>query len=115
MLVALVMMVSPISQFLLWLGPIFSKGQSVEWYLLAFHLLVPAALLAVLWRGRMTRRFTSDDLPIFVVPTVLHLSDIVFTIIGGFNEILWIVLLASALQTGFLIFAWWKSRKLKTY
>jgi hypothetical protein len=43
-----------------------------------------------------------DDLPIFIVPGVLHLSDIAYTIIGGITEILWIVLLASAAQAALL-------------
>jgi hypothetical protein len=106
MLAALLLMISPLSRLLLWLGPFFQKGQTIEWFMLAFHLLVPAALLVFLWRGRMTKRFTLDDLPVFVFPTVLHLSDIVFTVLGGFTEILWFVLLASAVQTALLLFAW---------
>ncbi len=113
MIVAFILMVSPISQFLLWLGPIFQKGQSIEWVMLAFHLLLPALLLIFLWRGKMTDDFTMDDLPIFIVPTVLHLSDILFTIMGGFTEILWIVLLASVIQTAILAYAWFNNRPSK--
>ena len=111
MITSLILMISPISQFLLWLGPIFQKGQSIEWVMLAFHLLLPTALLIFLWRGKMKAPFTRDDLPIFIVPTVLHLSDIIFTLVGGFSEILWIVLLSSFLQTLFLAFAWFNNRK----
>lgn len=111
MFAALLLMISPLSRLLLWLGPVFQKGQASEWVMLAFHLLVPTVLLAVFWRGRMTAPFTRDDLPVFIVPTALHLSDIVFTLAGGFNEILWIVLLASAVQTGFLVFGWAKNRE----
>jgi len=103
---ALLLMISPISNLLLWLGPVFQKGSAIEWVLLAFHLAVPSALLVFLWRGRMTQRFTREDLPIFIVPTVLHLSDILFTLIGGFSEILWIVLLASLAQTALLLYAY---------
>ncbi len=106
---ALLLMISPLSSFLLWLGPLFSKGLSVEWFMLAFHFALPTALLVIFWRGKMTARFDFNDLPIFVVPTVLHFSDILFTIIGGFTEILWIVLLASFAQTAFLAFAWWNN------
>jgi len=111
MFAALLLMISPISRFLLWLGPFFEKGQPVEWVMLAFHLLVPTILLIFLWQGRMRTRFTRLDLPIFLVPMVLHLSDITFTIVGGFTEILWIVLLASVAQTAFLGFAWLKNRE----
>ena len=110
MIAALLLMISPISRLLLWLGPIFQKGSPVEWVLLAFHLLVPTALLAFLWRGKMTKPFTMDDLPVFIVPTVLHASDILFTVIGGFSEILWIVLLASLAQTALLLFAYLNNR-----
>jgi hypothetical protein len=108
---ALLLMISPISNFLLWLQPIFSKGSSSEWVMLVFHLVVPTALLIFLWRGKMTSPFTRNDLPIFVFPIVLHLSDILFTLIGNYYEILWIVLLASALQIGFLAFAYFYNRK----
>ncbi len=46
----------------------------------------------------------------FIVPIALHLLDITFTIIGGYTDILWIVLLASAVQTSFLGYAWYKNR-----
>jgi len=59
----------------------------------------------------MTNRFAVNALPIFIFPSVLHISDILFTLIGGFTEILWIILLASAFQTAFLIYAWLRSRK----
>jgi hypothetical protein len=111
MFAALLLMISPLSRFLLWLGPIFQRGQPIEWLLLAIHLIVPTALLIFLWRGKMNARFTVSDLPIFIVPIVLHLSDIAFTIIGGFNEILWIVLLASAVETALLGFAWIYNRR----
>lgn len=110
MFVSLLLMISPLSRFLLWLGPFFEKGQPIEWVMLAFHLAVPTALLVFLWRGKMTGRFTLADLPIFIVPIVLHASDILFTVIGGFTEILWLVLLASAMQTGLLAYAWLNNR-----
>jgi hypothetical protein len=111
MIAALLLMISPISNLLLWLGPLFQKGEPIEWAMLAFHLTVPTALLVFLWRGRMTGRFTVNDLPVFIVPTVLHLSDIVFTLLGGFTEILWIVLLASVAQTALLLYAYLKNRR----
>ncbi|NMC47742.1 MAG: hypothetical protein GYA52_13025 [Chloroflexi bacterium] len=111
MIASLLLMISPLSNFLLWMGPFFQKGQSIEWVMLAFHLLVPCVLLIFLWRGKMTSRFTVNDLPIFIVPTALHLSDILFTVLGGYMEILWIVLLASVLQTAFLLFAWFNNRQ----
>jgi hypothetical protein len=111
MFAALLLMISPISQLLLWLAPFFEKGQPIEWVMLAFHLVVPTALLIFLWRGRMNTRFTVADLPIFIIPIALHLSDIIFTILGGFIEILWMVLLASAVQSALPVFAWLYNRR----
>jgi hypothetical protein len=111
MIAALLLIISPLSRLLLWLGPIFQKGDPAEWALLAFHLVFPTILLIFLWRGKMTARFSRDDLPIFVFPTALHLLDILYTLIGGFSEILWIVLLASAVQTAFLLFAYLQNRR----
>lgn len=108
---ALLLMISPISNFLLWLGPLFQKGGPIEWIMLAFHLIVPAVLLVFLWRGKMAKLFTINDLPVFVVPTVLHISDILFTFIGGYFEILWIVLLASFAQTALLLYAYLNNRQ----
>jgi hypothetical protein len=53
-----------------------------------------------------------NDLPIFLFPTTLHVMDIILTIAGGFTEILWIVVLASVVQSGFLWFYWSRSRKI---
>jgi hypothetical protein len=111
MFAALLLMISPISSFLLWLQPFFQKGSIAEWIMLAVHLLVPTALLLFVWRGRMTARFTHEDLPVFIFPITLHLSDILFTLIGGYTEILWIVLLASAVQIAFLAYVYFANRK----
>lgn len=111
MVAALLLMISPLSSFLLWLQPVFQKGSNSEWFMLAFHLLVPSALLIFVWRGRMTAPITKNDLPIFVFPIILHLSDILFTLIGGYTEILWLVILASVLQIAFLAYVYLNNRK----
>lgn len=103
---------NPARSVISWLGPIFQKGSSIEWIMLAFHLIIPTAFLFILWRGRMTKSFTVDDLPVFIVPTTLHVSDILFTLIGKYDQILWIVLLASFAQTAFLIYAYLTNRRL---
>jgi hypothetical protein len=112
MIAALLLMISPLSRLFLWLGPVFQKGEAAEWVLLAFHLAVPIALLVIFWRGKMTTAFTKDDLPVFILPTALHLSDILFTLVGGYYEILWIVLMASFAQTALLLYAFLNNRRL---
>jgi hypothetical protein len=96
---ALLAMVSPLSQFLLWLAPFFAKGSNGEWIMLAFHLLFPIILLAVFWRGRMKHPISlKEDLPVFAVVGGFHLVDILFTLAGGYQEVLWLVVLASAVH-----------------
>ena len=102
-LLALLTMVSPLSQFLLWLWPFFTKGSPAEWIMLAFHLLVPTLLLIFFWRGRMKQPVTlKTDLPVFAVIGLFHLADILFVIAGGYTEVLWLVLLASLVHMALL-------------
>jgi len=116
-LLALLTMVSPLSQFLLWFAPFFSKGSSAEWAMLAFHLVFPVVLLAIFWRGRMKASLTLKyDLPIFAVVFLFHLSDILFTITSGSYTIIWLVLVASLVHFALLaliIFAGKKGSPLK--
>jgi hypothetical protein len=109
---ALLTMVSPLSQFLLWLAPFFTKGSNSEWIMLAFHLLVPSILLAVLWRGRMKHPVTlKEDLPAFAVIIGFHLADILFTVAGGYYQILWLILLASLVHFGLLGLIYFSGKK----
>src|SRR5512140_3483696 len=52
-IMALLTMVSPLSQVLLWLAPFFTTGSTGEWIMLGFHIAFPLFLLAVFWRGKM--------------------------------------------------------------
>ncbi len=104
-LLALLTMVSPLSQFLLWLAPFGTKGSQAEWVMLAFYLIFPTVLLAIFWRGRMNSRLSlADDLPALAVIVLFHLSDILFALAGGFQEVLWLVLTASLIH--FALLGW---------
>jgi hypothetical protein len=104
MLGALALLVSPVSQFLLWCAPFFAKGSRVEWILLAAHCVVPVALLVFAWRGRMGARLSlRGDMPVFVVPLVLHASDLVCARIGGYTEILLLEVLFTVLHCGIVM------------
>lgn len=113
-LMALLTMISPVSQFLLWLGPIYAKGSSAEWIMLAFHLIFPLVLLVLFWRGRMRFRVKlKDDFPVFAVVVLFHLSDILFTVAGGYTDILWLVMLASLLHLALLGSIWLAGRPVR--
>ncbi len=112
---ALLTMVSPLSQFLLWLAPFFSKGSFAEWIMLGFHLIFPLVLLAIIWRGRMKSPLSfRGDLPVFIVIGLFHLSDILFTLAGGFTEVLWLVLLTAAVHWTLLGLIYWSGRKVES-
>jgi hypothetical protein len=112
---ALLAMVSPVSQFLLWLAPFFSKGSHAEWIMLGFHLVFPIFLLLFFWRGRMKRPVTlKEDLPVFAVIGLFHLSDLLFTLAGGYTEILWLVVLTSLVHWALLGWIYAAGRKAET-
>nr|MDO8113758.1 carotenoid biosynthesis protein [Candidatus Sigynarchaeota archaeon] len=99
---ALLAMMSPVSNALLWL--VGFQGSVAEWVMLSFHLAFPTVLLIMFWRGKMNQPISiRQDLPIFAVPVVFHVSDIIFTIAGGFIEVLWLVVLASCLHVALLV------------
>jgi hypothetical protein len=92
MLGALLLLLSPLSSFLAWLAPFFAEGSASEWIMFAFFLAFPAILLLVFWRGRMQQPLLlRETWPIFGIFVVLHASDLVFTVIGGHWNVLWIV------------------------
>jgi hypothetical protein len=115
MLGALLLLVSPLSQFLLWLAPFFRKGSPVEWVLLAVHLVVPLALLPLAWRGRMNGRLTvRGDLPVFLVPALFHVSDFACTLVGGYTEILWLEGLFTFVHLSILLVVFLRGRTVQS-
>jgi hypothetical protein len=54
-----------------------------------------------------------EDLPVFAVIGLFHLADILFTIAGGYKEILWLVLTASAVHWALLGWMYAAGRKVK--
>jgi len=104
MLVSLVVVVSPLSNFLLWLGPFFHRGSITEWVMLGFFLLFPAALLLAGWRGRMAGGLSlGQDYPVFLVLGGLPVVNILFAAIGAYWEI--IPLQAAALLVTWVLLA----------
>jgi hypothetical protein len=107
MLAALLVMVSPLSAFLLWLGPFFAKGGWTEYLMLGLGFL--ALLLVILiWRGRMCRKLTlKDDYVIVLVFGLFYLSNMIFSLIGQQWQILlfslpFIIIHAAIFAAGFL-------------
>lgn len=99
---ALLLLVSPLSLFLLWLAPVFTQGSVAEWIMLGVYLIAPLALLAILWR-KIGHLSFKDAWPLAAPFILFHLSDIVFTIVGAHWNVLWIVLTASIVHTAILL------------
>jgi hypothetical protein len=111
-LVGLVVLVLPSSQLLLWLAPFFAKGSSGEWIMLGSWFVLALSLLAFAWRGRMKGRLSwAADWPVFVVPALFHASDLCFSLVGGFTEILWIELAFGIFHCGLVALVWARGRK----
>lgn len=114
MIAALGILVTPLSNFLLWLEPFMKKGSDSEWFMFVFYLVFAAALLAVFWRGRMLRKLSfADDIPIFLVFAVSHAFNIIFALIGGYYEILWLQILTAAAQITLILFIYIRGRGLR--
>jgi hypothetical protein len=111
-LLALIGMVSPISQFLLWLGPFGAKGTTAEWFMLGFHFAFPLLLLAIVWRGRMKFALSlRADFPVFLVVIGFHLADIIACLAGGFGDVLWLVILSSLVHFSLLGLTYFMGRR----
>lgn len=109
MLAALLVMVSPLSSFLLWLGPWFSKGGWTEYVMFAGVFVILAVILTV-WRGRMREKLSwKND---YITPTVFgvfYLTNIIFTLIVGRWDILGFILPFVAIHMIILLLGFRKS------
>jgi len=112
---AMITMVTPLSSFLLWLQPFFSKGSQAEWVMLAFHLAFPCLLLILCWRGRMKSPLSlTGDLPIFAVAVVFHLMDIAGALAGDFAEVLPLVVASSVAHIVLLGLIYYLGRRVQS-
>jgi hypothetical protein len=114
MIASLGILVTPLSNFLLWLAPFMGKGSASEWFMCVFYLIFAAALLLLFWRGRMLRKLSfADDAPIFLVFAVIHVSNIIFALIGGYHEILWLQILAGVTQISLILLVYIRGKGLR--
>jgi hypothetical protein len=114
LILAMITMVTPLSSFLLWLQPFFAKGSQAEWIMLAFHLAFPCLLLLVFWRGRMKSPMSlTGDLPVFAVAVLFHLLDLLGAAVGGFSDVLGLVLASSAAHIALLGLVYYQGTRVK--
>jgi hypothetical protein len=111
--VALLLMKSPISRFLLYGEPFGHAKTNSEWVFFILWLVVPILILVFVWKGKMKEGLSlKSELPIFLIPTVLHLTNIFFTIYGHYWDILLYNIIISAVHIGFLGFVLYRGKKL---
>ena len=110
-LCALLVMVSPLSSFLLWLGPWFKKGGWTEYLMLVLVFAVLAVIL-VIWRGRMKKTVSiKKDAAFPVIFGVFYLTNLIFCAIAKRFDILLSSLPIIAIHAGIFIWAVLASRK----
>lgn len=109
--VSLLMMKSPLSRLLLFGAPFGHAKTNIEWFFFALWLIVPILILVFVWRGRMKEGISlKSELPIFLIPSVLHLTNIVFTIYGQYWDILLFNIVISTVHMGFLGFVLFRGK-----
>jgi hypothetical protein len=85
---ALAVMVSPLSSFLLWLGPWGQRGSATEYVMFSAMFVLYAVILAV-WRGRVRGGWSHASVAVFpVVFGVFYLTNLVFDCLEGRFDIL---------------------------
>jgi hypothetical protein len=108
---ALAVMVSPLSSFLLWLGPVGQRGSATE-YVMFVSLFVLYAVVLLVWRGRLRATWTRAGVAVFpVVFGVFYLANLVFDALEGRLDILAFSLPFIALHTAVYLWARRSSRR----
>lgn len=111
-LLALAALLSPLSQLLLWLAPLYVKGSRGEWIMLGVWLLLPVVLLALFWRGRMAGGMRlRGSMAMLGAPLILHVTDLLFALAGGYRGVLWLVALAGAAHLALLSLIFFRGRR----
>ena len=101
---ALTVMVSPISSFLLWLGPWGQRGSVTE-YAMFIAMFVLYIIIMIIWRGRMRTTWDKKATAVFpVVFGLFYMTNIVFDCLEGRFDILLFSLPFIALHTA--VYAW---------
>ena len=110
MILSLMALFSPLSQFLLWAGPIFSKGSFSEWVMLGVNVSVTLLLILVFNKGMKFQLSLQKEYVLVMTFVGFHLLDIFFAVIGGYYEILPLQVFIAIVQTGMLLIPWYFSK-----
>ncbi len=101
-ILALVCLVSPISNFFNFMGPFFTRTSDMQWVMLIALSIISVGILVLAFVKFWDRKFVRSldyrkDFPIMFTFLGFPLANTIFCIIGGYMEILWLVVLAQVL------------------
>jgi hypothetical protein len=99
MILSLGALIAPQTRFFLWMEPLFQKGSMGEWIMLAVWLAVPILLLLAVWRGKMREGMPPEqNMVVYLVLIGLPVINLLFTLIHGIFEVLWLETIFAAAQ-----------------
>lgn len=101
-ILSLICLVSPISNFFNFMGPFFTRTSNMQWVMLISLSVISVGILVLAFVKFWDRRFVSSlnykkDFPIMFTFLGFPLINTLFCVIGGYMEILWLVVLAELL------------------
>jgi hypothetical protein len=103
MLGALLLLMTPLSNFLLWMEPLYTKGSTAEWVMLGVNFAVPLLLLALVWKGKMKRRLSFREE--YLAPIILigfHLLDLAYALVFSYIDLLPLEIVFTAIPAGLI-------------
>ena len=101
-ILSLVCLVSPLSNFFNFMGPFFPRTSNMQWVMLIALSVITVGILVLAFVKFWDRRFVSSlnyriDFPIMFTFLGFPLINTLFCVIGGYMEVLWLVVLAELL------------------
>jgi len=101
-ILSLICLVSPISNFFNFMGPFFTRTSNMQWVMLISLSLISVGILVLAlvkyWDGRFVSSLDyRKDFPIMFTFLGFPFANTLFCIIGGYMEVLWLVVLAQVL------------------
>ena len=101
-ILSLVCLVSPLSNFFNFMGPFFPRTSNMQWVMLIALSVITVGVLLLAFVKFWDRRFVSSlnyrkDFPIMFTFLGIPLVNTIFCIIGGYTQVLWLVVLAQVL------------------
>ncbi|NOW90641.1 hypothetical protein BCD91_002664 [Clostridium beijerinckii] len=101
-ILSLACLVSPLSNFFNYMGPFFSRASNMQWVMLISLSVISVGILVLAFVKFWDRKVISsmdykNDFPIMFTFLGFPLVNTIFCIIGGYMQVLWLVVLAQVL------------------